>query len=573
MIEAALYLSRRSFVNAFRRRLERLRQPKYFVGFLVGLGYFYWIWMRPGSTWTGFVSGSEIGWVIAVLGVGATVLLTWVLGSAETPFAFQLAETDFVFPAPLTRRAVIQFRMLRSQLPLLLSAAFTVLIFSRADLATRLFLRVPALWLLYFMLQLHAASAALVRASLTEQGITGVRRRLLTLLVLALVLLGLWWGVRSALPAVVAAFQTDPSNGLPVLASALRHGVLGVVTWPLFAVTGPIVATNAREFLTRFPQALLVTAVFYVWVVRSTLAFEEAAVEHANKVARRVEAMRKGRSEAPRARPGGTAPIFRLGPSGAPGGAIVWKNVTGALREFRLRTLVLILIGVVAMGVVLGEPGAAGGPNLVAVLAIALTGVAVLFGPLAMRYDLRRDLELLDVLKSLPLEGSRIVGAEVLGPALVITVIALVGWTTAFIASLASDSVRVGIGERLALLAGVGIVTPPVVIVLFLVQNTAALLFPAWSAIGPERATGFEATGQRIVTFLGTGIALVVAVLPAAILGGGAAIVARVLLGAGPIATGLTWALVGAPVLGLECWVAVRVLGPVLEKLEPSGVK
>ena len=571
MIEAALYLSQRSFVNALRRRLQRLRQPKYFVGFVIGLGYFYWLWMRPGTTWTSLLPAGA-GWDFAALLVAATAALTWVFGSAETPFAFQLAETDFVFTAPLTRRAVIQFRMLRSQLPLLLSAAFTVLFFSRADLATRVLMRVPALWLLYFTLQLHAASAAQVRASLSEQGITGVRRRLLTLVVLALALGGLLWGLRGALPAVVDAFRVDPGSGVQALAGAVRHGVLGIVTWPLFAVTGPIVAANSREFLMRFPSALLVTALFYVWVVREGIAFEEAAIEHANKLARRVEAMRKGRSEAPRARPGGTAPIFRLSPQGAPGVALVWKNVTGALREFRLRTLVLILIVVVAMGIVLGQPGAAGGPDLVAVLAIALTGVAVLFGPLALRYDLRRDLELLDVLKALPLGGAAVVGAEVLGPVLVISGIAMLGWTTAFVASLASATVGIGVGDRLALLCGAAIVTPPVVTVLFLVQNTAALLFPAWSAIGPERATGFEATGQRIVTFLGTGIALVVAVLPAGIAGGVAAIVAHT-LGAGPIATGLTWAIVGAPVLGVECYVAVRVLGPVLERLEPAGVK
>ena len=571
MIDAALYLSQRSFVNALRRRVQRLRQPKYFVGFVIGLGYFYWLWMRPGTTWTSLLPAGA-GWDVAALLVAATAALTWVFGSSETPFAFQLAETDFVFTAPLTRRAVIQFRMLRSQLPLLLSAAFTVLFFSRAGLATRVLMRVPALWLLYFTLQLHAASAAQVRASLSEQGITGVRRRLLTLVVLALALGGLLWGLRGALPAVVDAFRGDPGSGVQVLAGAVRHGVLGIVTWPLFAVTGPIVAATPREFLTRFPPALLVTAVFYVWVVREGIAFEEAAIEHANKLARRIEAMRKGRSEAPRARPGGTAPIFRLRPRGAPGGALVWKNVTGVLREFRLRTLLLILIVVVAMGVVLGQPGAAGGPDLVAILAIALTGVAVLFGPLALRYDLRRDLELLDVLKALPLGGAAVVGAEVLGPVLVISGIAMLGWTTAFVASLASATVRIGVGDRLALLCGAAIVTPPVVTVLFLVQNTAALLFPAWSAIGPERATGFEATGQRIVTFLGTGIALVVAVLPAGIVGGVAAIVAHT-LGAGPIATGLTWAIVGAPVLGVECYVAVRMLGPVLERLEPAGVR
>jgi ABC-2 type transport system permease protein len=571
VIEAALYLSQRSFVNALRRRIQRLRQPKYLVGFLIGLGYFYWILVRPGSTRGPLVASPGLGWVVAALGVGATVLLTWVFGSAETPFAFQLAETDFVFTAPLTRRAVIQFRMLRSQLPLLLSAAFSVLIFSRADLATRVLLRVPALWLLYFTLQLHAASAALLRASLTQQGVTGVRRRLMTLVVLALAAGALWWGTRNALPAVVAALRADAGSALPVVEGVLRHGVLGVVTWPLFAITGPLVATSAREFLVRVPPALLVAAVFYVWVLREGVAFEEAAVEHANKVARRIEAMRRGRAEAPRVRRGGTAPIFQLGARGAPAAALVWKNVTGVLREFRLRTLLLILVIVVAMGIVLGQPGA-GGPDLVALLAISLTGVAVLFGPLTLRYDLRRDLELLDVLKAVPLRGYALVGAEVLGPAALISGIAILGWITAFLASLASVSVTLTLGDRLALLAGACLITPPIVGVLFLVQNAAALLFPAWSAIGPERATGFEATGQRIITFLGTSIALVVAVLPAGIVGGIAAIAARA-LGAGPIAAGLTWAVVAAPVLLAECYLVVRLLGPVLERLEPAGVK
>jgi hypothetical protein len=198
--------------------------------------------------------------------------------------------------------------------------------------------------------------------------------------------------------------------------------------------------------------------------------------------------------------------------------------------------------------------------------------VAVLFGPLALRYDLRRDLELLDVLKAIPMRGYALVGAELLGPAVVITGIAIVGWTTAFIASLASPAVTLPVPWRVALLACAMILTPPIVALLVLVQNAAALLFPAWSAIGPERATGFEATGQRIVTFLGTGITLTVAVIPAAIIGLVAAVVARA-LGGGPIAMGLSGTIVAAPVLGAECYVAVRLLGPVLEKLEPAGIK
>src|SRR3970282_255553 len=95
------------------------------------------------------------------------------------PFTFQLAETDFLFTAPLTRRQVIHFRLLRSQLPLLFSALFSVLLFSRGHVNAELPLRVAALWLLYLTLQLHYAGAALLRGSLAQQGMTSVGRQLL----------------------------------------------------------------------------------------------------------------------------------------------------------------------------------------------------------------------------------------------------------------------------------------------------------------------------------------------------------------------------------------------------------
>jgi hypothetical protein len=571
MIDAALYLSSRSTVNSLRRRLERLRQPRYLIGFLIGIGYFYWVFVGPRSARSAMISSPAIGSVVAAMGLGAVVLFTWVFGSAETPFAFQLAETDFLFTAPLTRRAVIQFRLLRSQVALFASAALSVLIFSRADLATRVLIRLPALWLMYLTLQLHGGGAALVRASLTEQGLTGIRRRILTLAVIAAVLGGLWWGLRDAIPPFLATVRVDPEAAAAQLAQTLHRGILGVVLWPLFAVTGPLVATSLGEFALRLPTALAVAAVHYVWVVSSTLSFEEAAVEHANKVARRIEALRRGRTEAPRVRRGGTVPLFPLGARGAPAAAIVWKNATGAVREFRLRSVLLILVCVVAMGVAVGSGGDMRA-DVVALFALLFAGLIVLFGPLTLRYDLRRDLEMLDVLKSAPLRGHAVVGAEVLGPALVLSAAAILGWTAAFVASLASASSLPATGDRLALLFAACVGTPPVVTALLLMQNAAALLFPAWSAIGPERATGFEATGQRILSFVGTAIGLLVAVLPAAIVGAGAAVAVRS-LGASPAWAITAWSAVGAPVLAAECYLGVRLLGPVLEKLEPAGVK
>jgi len=591
MIGAALYLSRRSFVNSIRRRLERLRQPKYLIGFAVGLLYCYWIIVQPGGRGGGSrpaAGGGGAGLVpvtllagetIAVAGLCVVVALTWLLGKAETPFAFQLAETDFLFTAPLTRQQVLRFRLVRSQLALFVSAVFSVLLFSRGRFDASQLLRVAALWLLYFTLQLHSAGVALVRASLTQQGITGLRRKLLSIAVLGGLVTALWLGLRDALPAVEAAWRVGFEEGAAALSQALRQGALGIALWPCFAVTGPLLASGPAEFAARLPAAIAVAGVHYLWVLRSTLAFEEAAVEHAGRVARRIDAMRRGRVDVP-TRSGGVArPLVPLSATGSPTGAIVWKNVTGALREFRPRTLIVLAVVVLVMGWSLGggggsvaSGGAGGGAGgLVAMLSLAVAGVVVLFGPLALRYDLRRDLELLDVLKVWPVRARDLIAAQVLAPALLISAVAGIGLVGAFFASLgwgALPPVSQRMGYLLAALAAV----PAVVLVLLLVQNAAVLLFPAWTTIGPERATGFEAMGQRILVFVGTAFALFIAVLPAALVGALAGVTVLA-LGAGAGWTAAAWSVAGAATLVLECYLVVMLLGPVFERLETGGLK
>lgn len=577
MIAAALYLSQRSFVNSMRRRIERLRQPKYLIGFCIGLLYFYWLIVRPSGSggprpYDGSIPASwHLGEVFAVAGLLAVVLLTWAFGTAETPFTFQLAETDFLFTAPLTRRQVIQFRLVRSQLALLVSALFSVILFSRAHFHTGLLLRVFGVWLLYLTLQLHNAGAALVRASLTEQGVTGIKRKIGSLVVLGGLVAALWLGLRATVPEVLAAWDESPDRGAAVLVQALHHGALGVALWPFFAISGPLLASGPTEFLARLPAALVVLAVHYLWVIRSTLAFEEAAVEHANRVARRIEAMRRGRADVPThsGKGGVSRALVPLSATGSPAGAIVWKNVTGALREFRPRTLLLLGILVFAVGSALAGRG--GAQVLVPVLSLALAGVVLLLGPLALRYDLRRDLDLLDVLKTWPVRPRDLVGAQVLAPTLVLSAVSGLAILGAFATSLSNASLP-PMGERIVYLIAGLLAVPPVVLVLVLVQNAAVLLFPAWTTIGPERATGFEAMGQRILIFVGTAFALLIAVLPAAVVGAVLGIAAHA-LGAGRAATAAIWSVSGAAMLGFECWLVVMLLGPVFEKMEAGGLR
>ncbi|HKW42319.1 MAG TPA: putative ABC exporter domain-containing protein [Gemmatimonadales bacterium] len=578
MIGAALYLITRSSVNATRRRLARLRQPKYLVGFAVGCLYVYWLIFRRNGGSAFSAASSAGGDVTAIAVLAVLVILNWIFGSAETPFTFSLAETDYLFTAPLTRRQVIDFKLLRSQLPLLISAALSALFLSGGRVGGLRPSRVIGLWLVYGTLQLHYGGMALLRASLAQYGVTGLRRRAGTLLLLGAVLGLAGWSLQRQLPELVAAFQRDSAQGYEALAGALHSGLLGVLVWPLEAVVAPLRAAGTPAFVSRLPAALLVFAVHYIWVVRSTLAFEEAAVEHAAKVARRIEAIRQGRSptRAIRVQRPTRALVPRLAATGTPGVAILWKNTIGATRDAGPRWLVLASLLVIGTALVLGGPigsgrGGWGGLAILAVMLLALGAVALFLGPLSVRFDLRQDLEMLDVLKSYPLSGREIVSGEVAAP---VTLLGGVVWSCLFGVFLATLGQR-GMGlpalaDRVALLLALLPATVAIVAVLVVVQNAAVLLFPAWVTVGQGRAVGLEATGQRILMTAVSMVALVITLAPAVIVGGIAGVAAS--------AVGLRqgWALAvgtlaGSAVVALEGGLAVHLLGRVFDRIEPAA--
>lgn len=572
MIAAALYLVTRSFLNATRRRVARLRQPKYLIGFAVGCLYVYWLIFRPqgGTALGSTVTPAGDVWAVAVL--AALVGFNWVFGSAETPFTFTLAETQYLFTAPLTRRQVIDFKLIRSQLALLVSAAITGVFLSRGVLGGFRVLHILGLWLVYATLQLHTGGVGLLRATLAEHGTTGLRRRLVSLVFLGTVVGLGWWSLQSHLPGLVAAFNSGPASGYAALAAAMHSGILGVLVWPLEAVLGPFRAPDAAAFAARLPAALLVLAGHYVWVVRSTHSFEEAAVEHAGKVARRLEAIRQGRAmgrplRAPRAH-GIRLP---LAATGAPSAAILWKNTMAAIRDSSPRTLILVMALIIAGSLVAGD-GPTGSREVLAAILLAVGGIALLFGPLAVRFDLRQDLEMLEVLRSYPVRGRDIVRGEIAAPIVLLGAVAwicLAGGFLAFAGSRAADVLTPG--NRFVIVLGLLPTTGAILGLLVVVQNAAVLLFPAWVTVGRSRAVGLEAAGQRILMTAGSMVALTVALIPAIILGGLVAVAIEA-AGAGTVAMVSAGAVVGAGILVFEVALSVHLLGDVFDRLEPGAL-
>ena len=573
MIDAALYLAGRSLVNGLRRRLRRLRQPKYMIGFAVGLLYYYAFFLRPrGGGQSGTALPGAAAEVVAMLGLMALIVIGWLFGNSRNPLVYTPAETHFLFTAPLTRRQVLDFKLLRSQLALGLSSLLSVVLFSGGHFPATRILRIAGVWLVFATLQMHSAVTALVRQSLEEHGVTAVRRRLGAFVIVAALVGAAALTLRAQLGTVQEAFVDDPIAGFDTLATVLHRGVLGVVTWPFAALVGPAVSRDLATFAARLPAALLVLAVHYVWLIRSSIAFEEVAVESAERMATRIAAWRSGRRPPPIAGPAKPTrrALTRLRETGSPARAIAWKNIQSEWRGSGVRLPVIIVIGLIVVAWVASMGKEAGsGLIVLTVLCLVFGGLAVVFGPYGLRNDLRSDLQLWDLLKSYPMRGADLVAGEVLGPVTVLTAIAWGCVLAAFALSFTFDVETFPVADRVAALLAVVIATPAALAVTTTIQNAAVLFFPAWITLGPARATGVEMIGQRLVMMVGSVVVLVVVLIPAAIVGAVAVAIAGV--------TGITGVWLSVPgsialtvTLVFEVVLAFAWLGRVFERSDPA---
>ncbi|MFL5580506.1 MAG: putative ABC exporter domain-containing protein, partial [Gemmatimonadaceae bacterium] len=296
--------------NRVRVQLRRVRQPRYLVATAIGL--LYWWWYFGSVLGLGFGSGrarpvlperwQEVAeLVIAALGLGS-VALSWLFGGDRAALAFSEAEIQFLFPAPLARRQLLHYKLLRALAFGLVGAAFTALFLGRGLSGNRPLFALGS-WIALSTLSFHGMGASLTRAALAEHGLAGLRRRLLTLAALAaaaVVLVRAAAGVMPPGPVVL--------DGAYVIAwaRAIDASPLGLVLWPVRAPIRLALARDVGAFLSALPGALVVLGLHYLWVLSSAVQFEEASREDAERRARAREARRAGPRAAfrpPRARP------------------------------------------------------------------------------------------------------------------------------------------------------------------------------------------------------------------------------------------------------------------------------
>jgi ABC-2 type transport system permease protein len=510
----------------------------------------------PTTLWNNAETVTSLGILLLMLG-------GWVFRGERMALAFTAAEVQFLFPAPLTRRGLISFKLFRSQLVILFNAIIWVFVLRRSGSVLAAPLRFVGTWMLFSNLSLHRLGAALVRTSLVEHGRAGFRRHLPAVILGTAGAVAVFLILRDAVPTIRAA------RGAGEITHAIEHAAdLPAARALLFLprlIVAPSFAQSTGEWMQAAGASMLMLLVQLLWVIQSDVAFEEAAVQASVERARRLDARRRRSGQSAVGAGKKVKRTIPLRPSGRPGGAIVWKNTLLLMRTGRVGSV----IGLAIMAIVLALPtvesrGIDG--RFVAIAALMMVVLLIVLGSRVLQNDFRQDAEHVPALKTLPISGAQLVGAEVVSSALPISLLQIALVIVAYAATLGDE----GLPISLELRTGVLLMSPLMLITVnattVTIQNAAALLFPGWVRVTPVVGGGVEAMGQGILV---TGVLLLtflVALLPAA------AIFALVWWLLAALPNGWIIALVAAAgVLLGETWLAVRGLGRRFEKLEPSA--
>ncbi|MEO8218593.1 MAG: putative ABC exporter domain-containing protein [Acidobacteriota bacterium] len=502
-------------------RLRKLKQPRYLAGAIAGAAYFGFLFFRRGMNV--HVRGGRLPFAFPVNDLVVTagslaaliiLLAVWALPDSSGGLEFSEAEIQFLFPAPLKRREIILYKILRAQPQILFSAlVFTVLGLRQGKFV--------GLWLAYAVIHVYFITVGLARARLRLAGVGFIQRLVAVLVILA----GLAYAFYSYFsPAQwrrhLELFSSDPATALTRISDPLHSAVgLTILGVPrLFSAVA--LGAWGLPFLGSCAALIVFALLMFLAAARLDVAFEEASVK--------VSARKAEKESNKRVRRGGSIVIFRrlpvpfqLGPSGLPEVALIWKNLIAAGRG-SLAAFLIAMVGsaVLATGAGFSRSHASGVLFSTAGSLLVIFGCIFVFvGPLTFRNDLRMDIRALEILKSYPLPGDRLVAAELAAPLILIFLVVVV-MVAAGLLLLGGIGIEQQFGARFfrgSTMALALMFLGPVIAIQLVIRNAMVVLLPAWSVSSKEDERGVAAMGQRILMLIAQILALCVFLLPAAV--------------------------------------------------------
>jgi hypothetical protein len=569
MLRATLFIVVCSARNRMRRRLRRLKEPRYIIGAVVGAAYLFVTLVlrrrafdvRRGtrlSTQAGAAAAAAFWGVAPPLAsalLAVTAVASWLFPVGSTLLDFTRAETVFLFPAPATRRQLVGYRLVRSQLSSVIGALIVAVAYPTGSILTRL-QGLIGVWLLLMTSHAYFTGVTLARARLLRGG--GSRLFVWPALALPMLTVG---GVVFSLLTAVPRMETA-GGVLDGIRRVAVHEPVRSLLWPFSLPVGPLLARSGGEFLRALAGALVAYVATVAWLLWADAESPDAA-----------DAAAHGRLDqaSDRTTPSATARLtpWRLASEGAPAWALAWKSAVQTTRSVDRRVFwgaLLVFTWIAAASLFVTR--ARGLVDLAGLGATWGGAFALLMLPQMIRADLRQDLAHLDLLKTWPLSGATLIRGQILWPIASVTAIA---WALALLSMLLSTTVAslLPATGRPAVWLTIFIVIPAVVTAQYTVHNAIAVLFPGWIAIGPSRPRGVDAVGQRLVLLAANWICLVAALLPGALVTSGLWFALGSRAGFWILPVG---ALVAVALVAGEVWLATAALGHAYERMDLTSV-
>ena len=513
------------------------------------------------------------------------LVLPWLWPWGRPGLRLREAELTWLLQAPLTRRQVIGYGLLKSAPGTVVTALILALVMG--DGLRGQMMLVAGLLPLFAFWSLHSSWRAML--SVRERESPAVRW---CLWLVAGAGAGFLLALAGAALPVVRSFVADAPADFE---SLVRD--LGAREWPPLLralllpgrlLTAALLARGPAETALAGLPVVLLAGLQLELVLRSRARFEERALEWA----RRTDARH---SATGRRAPGGARltrrwQVFGLASAGRPEVAVLWKNLMRVSRLPLLRGVGVAAALCLGLGVLSGLlPVHAQVYTVLAVAGLVTAGAAPLFAG-TWNNDLRTELTHLELVRTWPLPAVRLVLAEVASPALLSFLLGLAGLGLALAGCLGAElaaargtladvplapagrAMGVGaLGFALLLLAGVVPLLAGASFATSALQNLATLFIPAWMIKAPDANKGIAAFGRNLIVAPAIFLGFVLVLVPGAVLLGAALIVQQLAGVAWSAWEFPLWGLLAAAPLVATGGVLVALAGHLWARLDPSA--
>jgi ABC-2 type transport system permease protein len=550
--------------NKIVQRLRMLREPRYLIGAIAGAAYFYFLFLRRsmGAHSNGKIIMMQTMTLSPVVADVASVILlllmitAWALPADSGGLDFTETEVAFLFPAPLRRRDVLLYKIVRAQPQALFSALImTVLGWWRNGLFLGVWAAISVLGVYFTLVSLGRARLRLMHIGFLAR-LAGV----------AVIVSGLVWLGKREISTISFRTLKNAPQVMNALAAPLQKPLIRTILFIPHLIASAAIPRSVGMLAISVPIVLALGVGFFFIAAALNVSFEEASIAVSQKKAARSQRVKGQRS--------GTFVMFRRAPApfklqetGPVETAVIWKNMIALMRNSIAWVVVFAAIMAFMLGISLWAHQATF-YTAVGMSLIFMACLFPLFGPNVFSNDLRLDMPRLEVLKSYPISGERLIAAEIAAPLLVISILEMLFATLA--------SIMMGMGEANKLtkylatpqfIVAVLLLTIPVCAVQLVIRNAIPVLFPAWAMRSKDEPRGFVMMGQRLVTMAGNIFVLAVALIPAAIVFLPSLWIAFQFFSGNPAFVAVA-TMPAVAVLLAEVWMGIKALGAQFEQLD-----